>query len=381
MPRTTPSTGPPPARPRREPHGLQGPEPERILIVRLTAVGDVIHGAPVLCALRDRFPDAYIAWVVEGVGGDLLQGHRALNQLIRVPRRWYKSPRQVWSLRRRLRAEGFDTAVDLQCLTKSALVAWMSGAPRRLGCAAPDGRELSPWLNNVQTPVDADHVVHHYLGILAPLGIAVRRSVGAPRPEGFESIRFDLEERGPAARYAAEAIDALGLRAGRFAVLNPGAGWASKLWPTERYAQVASRLQAEHGVRSLAVWAGEGERALAQQIVARSGGAATLAPGTTLPQLAAVCRRAALFLGSDTGPMHLAAAVGTPTVSLHGTTEAGWCGAYGSGNLALQAEFADGSYGERRRAANDAMLALSVDRVSQACGEAMARTQAVRRAG
>ncbi len=108
---------------------VSSPRTPRILIVPLSAIGDVIHGIPVLCALRAALPDAFLAWIAEGSMGDLLEGHPALDELVRVPRRWWKSPREVWRMRKRLRELRFDIAIDLQCLTKSAMTAWFSGAP------------------------------------------------------------------------------------------------------------------------------------------------------------------------------------------------------------------------------------------------------------
>src|SRR4051812_25280462 len=155
----------------------------RILIVRVSAIGDVIHGIPVLCALRETYPSAFLAWVAEGTMGDVLEGHPALDELVRVPRRWWKSPREVWRMRRRLRSLRFDIAIDLQCLTKSALTAWLSGAPRRIGKTGADGRELSRWFNNELVEAGGTHVLEHYLSMLRPLGI---RS---------PAVRFDLPER------------------------------------------------------------------------------------------------------------------------------------------------------------------------------------------
>src|SRR4051794_29916160 len=120
----------------------------RILIVRLSAIGDVIHGIPFVCALRNALPDAFVAWIVEGAMGDVLESHPALDELIRVPRRWWKSPRQIWAMRNRLRSYKFDVAIDLQCLTKSAAAAWFSGAHRRIGKQGNEGRELSRWIHN-----------------------------------------------------------------------------------------------------------------------------------------------------------------------------------------------------------------------------------------
>src|SRR3989304_3508806 len=129
----------------------------RILIVRLSAIGDVIHGVPVLCALRAALPDAYLGWVVEGHMGNLVDGHPALDTLIRVPRAWLLAPREIWQAHRRLRQLKFDVAIDLQCLTKSAVAAWLSGAPRRIGKSGPDGRELGPWVAKWPGGADGGH--------------------------------------------------------------------------------------------------------------------------------------------------------------------------------------------------------------------------------
>jgi heptosyltransferase I len=164
----------------------------RILIVRLSAIGDVIHGVPVLCALRAALPEAFLAWVVEGRAGDLLDGHPALDELVRVPRGWLKSPREVWRLRRRLHDLRFDTAIDLQCLTKSAIAAWLSGAPRRIGKGGEDGRELSRYFHNELIPCAGGHVIEHYLDLIHQLGIASTQ------------VRFDLHENELDARMATE---------------------------------------------------------------------------------------------------------------------------------------------------------------------------------
>jgi ADP-heptose:LPS heptosyltransferase len=228
---------------------------------------------------------------------------------------------------------------------------------------------LSKWFNNVLTPVSATHVIEHYLSILRPLGIE------SPQ------VRFDLTERAFDAEYAIDVFEEAGLAAGDFAVLNPGAGWPSKLWPAERYGALAQHLARKHGLTSLAVWGSPAELPLAERIVATGGGHALLAPATTLRQLAAVARRAALFVGSDTGPMHLAVAVGTPTVSLHGVSRAGWCGAYGPRSLAMQVSFDDGSSRHRRNADNHAMRELTVEIVSRGCSDLLARVAGTHRTG
>jgi heptosyltransferase I len=331
--------------------------PPRILIVRLSAIGDVIHGIPVLCALRDALPPAYIAWVVEGRAGDLLEGHAALDELIRVPRGWLKSPSEVWRLRRRLRELRFDAAIDLQCLTKSAVAAWLSGARRRIGKAGNDGRELSRWFHNELVAAGGPHVIDHYLNMLHPLGIE------------SPAVRFDLPERAEDSTRIETFLREAKLDATRFAILNPGAGWPSKIWPAERYGELARYLAESHSIASIAVWGMREESPLAEKIVAASSGHAVLAPPTSMTELAALCRRAALFVGSDTGPMHLAVAVGTPTISLHGPSRADWCGAYGPANIRLQVRYEDGSALQRRTANDSAMRAIPVEMVAAACDQ------------
>ncbi len=347
------------------PGSRRGP---RILIIRLSAIGDVIHGLPVLCALRDALPDAFIGWVVEGRAGDLVEGHPALDELVRVPRRWLKSPREVMRLRRRLRTLRFDTTIDLQCLTKSAIAAWLTGARRRIGKAGADGRELSRWFHNELVDAGGSHVIEHYLGLLRPLGIDV--PTGA---DGAWPVRFDLPEQPADARMAEECLRAENLVAGQFALLNPGAGWPSKLWPAERYGELATHLAKRHGLPSVAVWGTPDELPLAQSIVATSGGHARLAPPTSMTELAALCRRAGLFVGSDTGPMHLAVAVGAPTISLHGPSRADWCGAYGAGNVRLQARYDPPSNNHRYQTDDSAMRAIGVEMVAEACDGILAR--------
>ncbi len=327
----------------------------RILIVRLTAIGDVIHGLPVLCALRAAMPEAFLGWVVEGGAGSLLEGHPALDALVRVPRRWLKSPGAVWRLRQQLRALRFDTTIDLQCLTKSAVAARLSGARRRIGKAGEDGRELSRWFHNELVAPGGNHVIEHYLGLLRPLGIE------------SPTVRFDLPERAVDGRIVDACLGGQNIARGRFAILNPGAGWPSKIWPADRYGELAKHLATAYGLRSVAVWGTADELPLAERIVATSGGSTLLAPNTSMTELASLCRRAAIFVGSDTGPMHLAVAVETPTISLHGPSDGEWCGAYGSGNVRLQSPIYVSSSFKRRTTDDKAMRAIDVETVVAAC--------------
>lgn len=340
---------------------MTAPDDRRLLIVRLSAIGDVVHGLPVAMALRRHFPNACIGWVVEGRAGDLLAGHEAIDELFRVPRRWLRSPRAVWRLRGALRRFAPQVAIDLQGLTKSAIAARLSGAPRRIGPGGRDGRELSRLLNNVRVTPMAVHVIERNLQLLAPLGIA------------SSHVEFGLKEPphglGRIKKYVAEA----NLENG-FALINPGAGWPSKLWPTERFAAVARHL-GQRGLKAVVAWAGHQELDMARAIVTGAPGQGDLAPQTSLVELAALARRARLFVSSDTGPLHIAAAVGTPCVGLFGPMPHERNGPYGPQHIAVQqARLADGSHG-RRRADRATMQAISVDHVCAACDAILSRSQ------
>lgn len=335
----------------------------RILISRLSHIGDCILAIPMVNAIRRHYPQALIAWVVERPSVPLLQGHEALDELIVVKRGWLKSPKTVWELRCRLRELRFDISIDPQCLTKSAIAGWLAGARTRIGFAGEDGRELSRWFNNRLVRRTQQHMVDRGLELLRPLGIE--------DPE--VCYRLPIH---PAAEAAADELAGRDELCQGYVVVNPGAGWQSRLWPPERYGQVASYLWTEYKLRSVVAWYGRDEHAMADEIVATSGGGAVIAPPTDLLILAAVLKRARMYVGSDTGPLHLAVAVGTRCVSLHGPTRASQSGPHGPGHRALQEVYLEGTSRDRRKADNATMKAISVQAVCKACSELIAENQA-----
>ncbi len=327
---------------------------QRILIVRLGAIGDVILATPLLCALRDRFPNAFLAWAVEKTASVLLEGHESLDELIVLPKRWLKSPKGVWQLRRRLKAMNFDLVIDAQGLTKSAILARLSGVRRRIGFGDKWGREQSRWLNNELVYSTAPHVIDRTLQLLLPLDIE------SPK------VSFRMPESQADIDAAESLIEQLSLGDG-YGMINPGAGWPSKIWPAGRYAAVARHLGEKQDLPSLVVWAGDEEQAMARQIVNGSGGYAQLAPPTGLRLLGALARRGRMFIGSDTGPLHLAVAVGTPCVGLYGPWPSAQTGPYGPGNVVVEKMTLDGSTSQRRHASSKYMEAIDVESVCRAC--------------
>ncbi len=336
--------------------------PRSIVVVKLSAIGDVLHGVPVAVALKRAFPAARIGWAVEGRAADVLAGHPAIDHLFRLPRGWLTSPSTVLSLRRQLLGFAPDVTIDLQGLLKSGVATWLSGAPMRIGFAKPASREHAwhAYTNRVR-PV-ATHVVDRNCDLLVPLGI--RESFPAftmPRwPVSRERVRQWLSGLG----FTDPPV-----------LINPGAGWASKLWAPKRFAAVARGLHGR-GLRSLVVWGGAAERAAAEQIVTESNGAAILAPDTSLQDLGEVCRMAKLMISSDTGPLHLAAAIGTPCVGLFGPVPASRNGPYGRQLVCVEPPPEARPSWDNRKTDTTSMPAIDVDRVIAAAESLLSRAQA-----
>jgi len=326
----------------------------RILIARMSAIGDTILTLPVACALRAHFPDAYLAWVVEDKSAAMVVGHASLDEVLVLPRGWFTSPARLLATRRLLRAQRFDTTIDCQGMTKSALACRLTGAPRRIGLRGEHGRELSPWLNNELVQPSRPHVVDRSLDLLASLGVQ--------QP----AVRWQLPVDDASRQRMGEVIDRLELGGG-YAVINPGVTWDSRRWEMDRFGRVAQYLGTQYSLPTLVVWGGSRDLAAAEQIVAESAGHGILAPPTTLIELAALIEGGRLFLSADTGPLHMAVAVGTPSIGLFGTTRPEDSGPYGSPHVALQVEYHGGSHRQRRQADNRAMRLISVDMVCRQC--------------
>jgi lipopolysaccharide heptosyltransferase I len=291
-------------------------EPQRILIVRLSALGDVVHALPMLDALRRARPDAHIGWLVEEAAASLLDGHPQIDRVWVAPRgemkgllrqgRYGKAFGLVQQTRRALRSAQYDLTLDVQCNLRSAFLAHATGAPRRIAFAPPFSKEGARHLATELVTVTGEpqSKVERDLEILRPLGID---------PAGARSQLAIPEEDRVAAR-------TLRAREGAMVGLHPGvSGFGSfKRWAPERYAQLARRLHDDRGVKSLVTW-GPGEEALASSIVADADGAAVLAPATrSLRALGALYEVCDVVVAADTGPLHLAAALGVPTVGLYG---------------------------------------------------------------
>jgi lipopolysaccharide heptosyltransferase I len=303
-----------------------------ILIVRLGALGDVVHAIPAAAALRAAFPEARIDWLVEARHREIVDLVAGLDRVIAVR----KSSVGGWiDAVKDLRRVRYDVALDLQGLMKSAVFARASGALRVIGFSIWHLREKTarPFYSETGDgpPEGGPHIIHKNLRLLHTLGVHDDRIV------------FPLAHvESPAVAAVREAI---GDRP--FALINPGAAWPNKRWPPERFGEVATFLRDVRGLESIVLW-GPGEGALARTVVQASMGAAHIAPATTISDLLALGRQAALMVSGDTGPTHIAAAAGTPVVALFGPTDPTRNGPWSAGDEVISRYDACGCHYDRR---------------------------------
>ena len=327
----------------------------RILIVKMSSIGDVVHCLPIAGALRRRYPEAYLAWVVQPAAAEVLIGHPALDEVLVVggqgePRpgvRPLPSLQQPFALARALRGLTFDLTIDMQGLAKSAWVAYLTGAKDRLGFR--NYQEGAFLLCNHRIVPDRrdNHVVEGYLGFA--------EAVGAPTTP----VEFGLAT---APEDEARAEELLGGRRDLVALV-PGAQWLSKRWPPARFAAALDALHAEFGGEGVVVGA-KGDAPLAQEITrAATTPILDLTGKTTLKQLAAVFRRCRLTLANDTGPMYISSAVNTPTVAVFGPTDPRRLGPYGPGHAKVTAALSCAPCRRRECAGLRCLEAVSVEQV------------------
>lgn len=331
----------------------------RVLIVRLGALGDVVHAIPVAAALSRAQPGLRVDWLVGAKHREMLDLVPVVSRRLVIGSRGSRGPSLLGTVRE-LRKNRYDVAIDLQGLIKSAAIARATGAARVLGFTSRYLREPlarvfytevhDPGGGGIFAPSETRHVVEINLGILQALGIT-------PQPPEFP---IGEPDGAPARSCVAQMSARTG---GSFALLNPGAAWPNKRWPPDRLARVAVALRERRGLMSVVLW-GPGERVLGERVVADAGGAAVLAPETAIADIVALARRAALMISGDTGPTHIGAAVGTPLVGLYGPTRPERNGPYRPEDVAVsRASICQCHHRRDCRLARMCLLDIQVDEV------------------
>lgn len=318
----------------------------RILIVKLSSIGDVVHALPAAAFLKRAMPEAHISWVVEHKASAILRECPVIDQLIVIDKRSLRShlldSRTIFEARanpddpRRSSAlkngdVRVDVAIDLQGLIKSGIVARVSGAKRRVGFESSDLREKASrvFLTEQIDTSKLTHVIEKNLALAH--AVAGKMTSAQDSAVGSKGYEFPITLSPDDELFAASTVDDAN---GGFVILNPGGGWPTKLWPAERFGQLADLLLREHGLRSIVTF-GPGEERLARRVEASSQSGAARPLASTLKQFVALARRARLFVGGDTGPLHLAAASGTPVVGVYGPTSAERNGPFDKRDIAL----------------------------------------------
>jgi len=338
---------------------------QRLLIVRLSSIGDIVHALPAAAALAETFPQAQIHWVVEKRHALLLEGNPHLHRILVLDTlgwrkhltssaTWHEMHNGVGELRQ----TPYDAALDFQGLWKSAGVAWLSRARERIGYAAPWLREPSAGMLYTQrvSPPARVHVVQENLALVESLGARATR------------WQFPLPRNNEDDAYVERQLAACNAK--NFIIVNPGGGWRSKCWSPENYSAL---IREWAGVRRepILLTGSPAEEPLINEILQCAASPCAQYFPTSLVQFIALARRARLFIGGDTGPLHLAAAVGTPIVGIYGPTDPIRNGPFAADDVALSNR---GPINHTRRGENPAYLpGISIESVLAAAEVRLAR--------
>jgi heptosyltransferase-1 len=328
----------------------------RFLVVRLGSLGDIIHTFPAVAALRESFPAARIVWLTHPRWAFLVDSSRLASEVWTVETRTMPSLRETIQ---RLRQSSWIAAIDYQGLWKSAMLPFLGGVKRRIGFSSATIREFGvPVLYTERVRTSKAHIAEQNGDL----------SLRAGAKRGVAPVSLQIPEQDQAA--ICSLLRTQGLD--RYVVLSPGGGWRSKCWPAERFGALCNKLRESQGLRCV-VNIGPGDDDLAAPLLAASGDAAPFVYRGSLGELMALLRNAACVVGGDTGPLHLAAALGTPTVALFGPTDPARNGPYrGRGTQASEHKDivlrAPGVRTTHKRSSqpHPSMLAVTVDEVFEA---------------
>jgi lipopolysaccharide heptosyltransferase I len=318
---------------------------ERYLVVRLTALGDILHTIPAVAALRAAHPGARIDWVVERKWAPVLEGSPAIDEVIPFDRR------SIWGAFEcveRVRENRYTCAIDFQGLYKSSILAALSGAPRHIGFERAWAREGGAAIFYTDRVVPIGRHV-------AELNYSLAEHAGATRPAKPE---YPLRVPAGGAASIRSRLHELGI-SGEYVVVGPGGSWRAKCWPPDRYGELCREFEIVKKVRVIVIH-GPGEKSLAEEVVRAAAPACPVAIATTIEELMGLLAHARFLIAADSGPLHLAAALGTPVVGLYGPTDPARNGPFASGAVIVHKARPEEISYKRRADYSAAMLRITV---------------------
>jgi len=317
----------------------------RFAVVRLGSLGDIVHTFPAVAGLRESFPDADIIWLTHPRWADLVASSGLATQIWPVDSRDLRSVRSVIA---KLRGQHWDAAIDYQGLWKAAFLPFFGGVGRRIGFSSATVREYG-------VPLLYTDRVHAKCAHVAEQNSELSLRAGAKHGIGKFSLRVNDAD----VREVQDDLNRKGVC--RYVVLSPGGGWRSKCWPAERFGALCERMECELGLRCVVNY-GPGEKVLADAVLAKCSQTNSIAYDGELGPLMALLGNAECVVGGDTGPLHLAVALGTPVIALFGPTDPRRNGPFPAGDIVLRAASAGTTY-SRSNETDPSLLALSVDEV------------------
>ena len=357
-----------------------------ILIVKLSAIGDVVHTLPSLAALRKLYPQAHITWVIEGAAANLIEGHPYLDRVL-VSRRkcWQqdlrrgilnKNIKEIRSFVNTLRDRPYDLVIDFHGLFKSAVLVWLSGGVRKLGFHSM--QEGSGLFYNEKIPEDmGKHAVDRYLDFPAYLGA---KSVAA---DGETTPEFLIPSDDRNIQKVSDLMNRSHLDIDKpFVAINPVALWDTKLWREDRFAMLAGRITGELNI-PVVITGSIQEKPYVESIIkeAKKAEVIDLAGETTLKDLACLYRHASIVVTTDSGPMHIAAAVGTPVVALFGPTDPRRTGPYGTGHTVISMKLPCSPCFLKQCPTRECMEGITVEEVFEVVKEKLGKKTETAQAG
>ncbi len=348
-----------------------------ILIVKLSAIGDVIHTLPVLNAVRKQYPDAHITWLVEEAAYGVIKGHKALDRIIVSKRKTWlkglagrfclKNIREVCRFIKHLRDTRYDLILDFQALLKSGVLIGLARGGRKIGFdKGMEHQEHSYiFLNERIKPVDMEiHALIRGMMLLESIGIQSREAV------------FNLPVSDQDRNAANDLLMHCGIKTPELLVaINPMAKWETKLWDNLKFSNLADRLIEQENADVIFTGGQEDSEVIEDIISNMKAKAANFAGKTSLKTLAALYEKAACVISTDTGPMHLAAAIGTPVVAFFGPTAPWRTGPFGPGHTIIRADLECSPCFKRQCKTIDCMKQITVDQVFDTAMSAIFTTE------